>query len=148
MMNTDVLKRDYLFAERCIAQHQINRFEIERVKDRIEIYVNTIYQNCPERIKEIFGVENTDYPEDIIKAVIDKNEEIKRLSVIMGAINAFMETLTEEEYKFIFMRYVQHQSWHNIANEMFISVNSARGHWRNKLLKRALKILTEHRRAA
>ena len=142
-MNIYIDKNLFKFTEKCLRDYQINLLELQRRKEYLEAILSrspTDFKTLSELGTHIDGSPECCSTQSVIER-INEDDEMIRLRKRTEPLTEFHKTLSQEEYRFIYMRYTQRQSWNNIADEMHISVDSARGYWRGRLVKRAAELL-------
>ena len=125
--------------ENLIKWHRANILELEndRSKMRFALEMN------PEGYCKRHGIEPLQTTEDTLQAILRADKAYQRELYRVSRIQAFMDSLSPEEQKFVTMRFIKGQQWSELAEAFNVSESTVKKRWSQKLLDRAKKIMLE-----
>jgi len=129
----------FSFTEDCLRDYHINIAELRRRRE----YLEAISDKSPSEFSEdpyLGGGDNTCKVERTLER-IDEDPDMIRLRKRTEPITYYLTTLGQEEYTYITLRYFKRQSWSFVADSIGISISTAKGYWRNRLVVRAAELL-------
>lgn len=126
------------FAEHCLRQYHFNCAEI---KNREE-FIRSLDYKSPSDIRDILtqGGDNLSSVERTVDRLLE-DETLIRLKKRTEPVAVLLNTITEQEKRFIDMRYFKGMEWKDVASELSISISTARLGWRERIITKLARLI-------
>lgn len=122
-----------LIAENRLRYYHVNKAEL---RNRIH-YLQSITKGNPgDYSSDRIDCQTEVFEQARITECIENDKRVRSLRNAIDSVEYYVQSLTDEEYMFIELRYFKGQPWKVVADELGVEVITAKSRWRQRLLRR------------